>query len=141
MQHVVSFTVAVDTAKPVTSATGATDGGWYKAAVTVRLAAADGESGVAELSHALDGATPTVGAATAVVVVPAVDGSHMIMYHATDVAGNVEAEKMLTVNIDTSKPATSASAASVVRGRTATLKYKVTDELRRPVARPPSRSR
>jgi len=61
------------------------------------------------------------------VVVPAVDGSHVIMYHATDVAGNVEAEKMLTVNIDTSKPGTSASAASVVRGRTATLKYRVTE--------------
>ena len=49
------------------------------------------------------------------------------MYHATDVAGNAEAEKTFTVNVDTSKPVTSASAASVVRGRTATLKYKVAD--------------
>ena len=60
-QQVVSFTVGIDTAKPVTSATGATDGGWYKTGVTVRLAAADGagESGVEELSYALDGAAPT----------------------------------------------------------------------------------
>ena len=31
------------------------------------------------------------------------------------------------MNVDTSKPVTSASAASVVKGRTATLKYKVTE--------------
>ena len=49
------------------------------------------------------------------------------MYHATDVAGNAEAEKTFTVNVDTSKPVTSALAASVVKGRTATLKYKVTE--------------
>ena len=43
-----NFTVATDTAKPVTAATGATDGSWYKAGVTVQLAASDGadESGV-----------------------------------------------------------------------------------------------
>ena len=113
----------------MTAATGATDGGWYKAGVTVHLAAVDGngESGVKELSYALDGAAPTTVAATADVNVPATAGAHMIMYHATDVAGNAEAEKMFTVNIDTAKPVTSASAASVVKGRSATLKYKVTE--------------
>ena len=49
------------------------------------------------------------------------------MYHATDVAGNAETEKTFTVNVDTSRPLTSALAASVVKGRTATLKYKVTE--------------
>lgn len=129
VQHVVTFTVAEDTAKPVTVATGATDGGWYKSGVTVHLAASDGagESGVEELTYALDGAAPTTVAAAADVVVPAVAGTHTIVYHATDVAGNVEVEKTLTVNVDTSKPVTSASAASVVKGRTATLKYKVTE--------------
>jgi hypothetical protein len=128
-QHVVSFTVGSDTAKPVTTATGATDGGWYKTGVTVHLAAADGanESGVKELSYTLDGAAPTKAAATADVAVPAAAGAHAIVYHATDVAGNAEVEKTFTVNVDTSKPVTSASAASVVKGRKATLKYKVTE--------------
>ena len=128
-QNTLTFTLAVDTAKPVTAATGATDGGWYKAGVTVHLAAVDGngESGVKELTYSLDSASPITGAATADVDVPATAGAHMITYHATDVAGNVEADRMFTVNIDTSKPVTSASAASVVRGRSATLKYKVTE--------------
>ena len=121
--------MGIDTAKPVTTATGATDGGWYKTGVTVRLAAADGagESGVEELSYALDGAAPTTAATAADVAVPATAGAHTIVYHATDVAGNAEVEKTFTVNVDTSKPVTSASAASVVKGRTATLKYKVTE--------------
>jgi len=129
-QHKINFTVGIDTAKPVTTATGAAAGGWYKAGVTVHLVAADdgdGQSGVQGLSYALDGAAPTVVAATADVAVPATAGAHTIVYQATDVAGNVEAEKTLIVNVDTSKPVTSASAASVVKGRTATLKYKVTE--------------
>jgi cytochrome c len=129
IQHSVDFTVATDTAKPVTAATGATDGAWYKAGVTVHLAAADGagESGVKELTYALDGAAPAAAAATADVAVPASAGTHTIAYHATDVAGNAEAEKTFTVNVDTSKPMTSASAASVVKGRKATLKYRIAD--------------
>jgi cytochrome c len=127
-QHVVTFTVGSDTAKPVTTVTGATDGAWYKAGMTVHLAAADdaGESGVKELSYALDGVA-TIVAAEGDATVPTVAGAHAIAYHATDVAGNVEAEKTFTVNVDTSKPMTSAAAASVVKGRTAKLKYRVTE--------------
>ena len=128
-QHVVKFTVGSDTAKPVTTVTGATDGAWYKAGMTLHLAAADGagESGVKELSYALDGAAATVVAAEGDLAVPATAGAHAIAYHATDVAGNVEAEKTFTVNVDTSKPVTVAVAASVVKGRTAKLKYRVTE--------------
>jgi hypothetical protein len=128
-QNEIGFTVVSDTAKPVTAATGATDGRWYKTAVTVHLVASDGadESGVSELSYSLDGAAPTVVGATADVLVPAVAGPHTITYHATDVAGNAEAEKTFTVNIDTAKPVTTASAASVIKGRTATLRYRVTE--------------
>lgn len=129
-QKVATFTFGIDTAKPVTTATGATDGAWYKTGVTVHLAAADGadESGVEELSYELDGAAPTVvAAASADVAVPAANGAHTIVYHATDVAGNAEAAKTLTVNVDVTRPVTSASAASVARGHKATLKYKVAD--------------
>jgi hypothetical protein len=132
VQHVVTFTVAADVAKPVTTVTGATNGAWYKAAVPVHLVAADGadESGMMQLSYALDGAAPTLvtsGDFAADVTVPATDGAHAIVFQATDVAGNVEDQKTLTVNVDTKKPTTTASAATVVRGRTATLKYRVTD--------------
>ena len=128
-QHTLTFTISADTAKPVTAATGATDGTWYKAGVTVHLVAADGanESGVKELTYSLDSDPPITGAATVDVAVPATAGPHMLMFHATDVAGNIEAEQMFTVNVDTTKPVTSASAATAVHGRSATLKYKVTD--------------
>jgi len=125
----VAFTVAKDTSAPETAASGATDGGWYKAGVTVHLEAADGtdESGVKELSYALDGAGPTVVASAADVSVPAVAGAHTIVFHATDVAGNAETDKTFTVNVDNVKPRTRAWRSSVVRRRTATLKFKVTD--------------
>jgi cytochrome c len=128
-QHVVTFTVGSDTGKPVTTVSGATDGAWYKAGMTVHLAAADGagESGIKELSYALDGAAATVVAAEGDVAVPAIAGPHAIAYHATDVAGNVEADRTFTVNVDTSKPVTSAVAASVVKGRTVKLKYRVAE--------------
>jgi hypothetical protein len=132
-QHVVSFTLTKDSAKPETTATGATEGAWYKGAVTVHLAAADAAagSGVRELTYSLDGASDVVvagAAAAADVTVPATAGAHTITYHATDMAGNAEVAKTLTVNVDTAKPVASATAVSVVKGRTATLKYKVTEK-------------
>lgn len=128
-QTSLDITVGVDTAKPVTTVTGATDGGWYKAGATVRLEAADGtgESGVKELSYALDGAGPTVVASAADVSVPAAAGAHTIVFHATDVAGNAETDRTFTVNIDTTKPRTRAWRSLVARGRTAILKYKVAE--------------
>ena len=131
-QHSVTFTLSTDAAKPETTATGATDGGWYKAAVPVHLTAADeaGGSGVKDLTYSLDGAADVIvsgASAAADVTVPAVAGAHAIAYHASDVAGNAEDATTLTVNVDLSKPVTSASAASVVRGRKATLKFRVTE--------------
>jgi hypothetical protein len=131
-QHVVTFTLTMDAAKPETTMTGATDGAWYKTAVPVHLAAADaaGGSGVKELSYSLDGGTAVVVAgasAAADVTVPAVAGTHKVAYHATDIAGNSEVEKTLTVNVDLAKPVTGASAVSAVKGRRATLKFRVTE--------------
>jgi len=131
----VTFTVVEDSAAPVTTASGATDGSWYKQSVTVDLAAADGsdESGVKQISYALGIAAPTVVNAAAAEVGVAIEaatvnGARVLTFQATDVAGNVETAKTLTINVDTKKPTTSApSAASVVKGHTATLKYKVTD--------------
>jgi len=134
-RHTVEFAVRTDTAAPVTTATGATDGGWYRQTVNVSLAATDPTEGigVSSLQYALDGAAPTVVAAASAAVPIAVDaatenGPHKLTYKATDALGNVEALKTLTVNVDTRPPTTSApSAASVIKGRKASLKYKVTD--------------
>jgi large repetitive protein len=132
----VALTVRADKAAPVTSATGAVNGRWYKATVPVALAAVDETdgSGVAAISYSWDAAPqPTVVlAATAdagfAVDAATVNGPHVLSYWAGDVAGNVETAKTLTVNIDTVKPTTSAPyVATATRGKTATLKYKVTD--------------
>jgi len=65
--------------------------GNYVGSATVTIAATDTGSGVATVEYSLDGAAWTP--YTAPVVVTTV-GTHMLHYRATDVAGNVAAEKM-----------------------------------------------
>jgi len=130
-----TFEVKADTAAPVTGASGAVAGSWYNTNVAVSLTAVDEAegSGVAALSFFWDADSPTVGAvatADAGLAVDAltVNGAHVLTYQAADVAGNAEIAKTLTVNIDTVKPAPKAPyAATAYRGRTAALRYKVTD--------------
>jgi hypothetical protein len=132
----VTFTVKADNDAPETAAGGASDGAWYKAALTISLTATDNVegSGVASISSTLDAADPVIvdaAAADVPIAVDAVthanDGAHTLAFAATDVAGNVESAKTITVNVDTRKPAPKAYAATARRGRTATLKYKVVD--------------
>ena len=95
-----SFALAYDATAPVTTATPdrpANANGWYNAAVTVALAATDGLSGVAGIQYNLDGAGWT-GSSGATVV--AGDRVHTLLYRATDNAGNREADKTLTIRID-----------------------------------------
>lgn len=92
--------IVVDATPPVTHATvtGSGVGSTYRDSATVALAATDVGSGVASVSYAIDGtAVPTTGA-TASFVIAAV-GSHTVAYHATDLAGNVEADHTLSVTI------------------------------------------
>lgn len=138
MANTVTFTVKTDTAAPVTTATGATDGKWYKAALALNLTAVEpaDASGVKSIAYTLDGTPASVEAATVDVSIAvdttthANDGDHTLTYQATDVAGNVETLKTLTVHVDTVKPAPKAPyAATAYRGRTAILRYKVVDAL------------
>ena len=134
-----SVELKTDLTAPVTVATGATDGAWYNAALAVHLVATDeaAGSGVASITSTLDGGAPVVANAATTdvnIVVDAVghtnDGLHTLIYQATDVAGNVEAVKSLTVNIDTVAPSPKAPSMSTARRtRTATLKYSVADAL------------
>jgi PKD repeat protein len=93
----------VDEAAPVTTATFADPGpaGWHPGTVPVQLAATDDGQGVDRIEYAVDGGewTPYTG------TVPVTgDGSHTLLYRATDKAGNTEAEKAATIKIDATKP-------------------------------------
>jgi flagellar hook assembly protein FlgD len=101
-----SITVKVDAAKPVTTpaVTGpAGTNGWWTGPVSVSLNAKDAGSGVGQIQASTDGGP------SAVVTAPlplAGDGTHTITYSATDVAGNREAARTLTVRIDSTRPTT-----------------------------------
>jgi hypothetical protein len=112
-----SQTVQVDTTAPVTtiscnSATCST--GWYSGAVTVRLAATDstGGSGVAATYYTTDGSTPTT-SSTPYTGAFSVTQTGTVRYFSTDTAGNAEAAKSQTVQIDTTKPTTTITCGNV----------------------------
>lgn len=97
-----------DNVAPVTtaSATGTPNAaGWTRAAsANVTLTATDADSGVASIWYKVGSASPvTVNAATTTFTVNA-QGATVITYRATDVAGNVEADKTLTVRLDNVAP-------------------------------------
>ena len=101
-----------ETVAPVTAATtnpltpNGTNG-WFTTDVGVTLAATDNCSGVASTEYSLDGANwlPYTGSFTI-----STEGTTVVSYRSTDLAGNVEAIKTLTVMIDKSAPTVSISA-------------------------------
>jgi hypothetical protein len=128
--------IASDSEKPV-STTDAAASYWDAAAITI--SSTDNE-GIAYIYHKLDGhpvrlSTITAKPLSAQVAFPTAKdgtvgaGAHTLKYWAQDINGNVEAQRTVTFEIvaDTVKPVTSATAVSVRKGRTATLKYKVAD--------------
>jgi len=97
----------VETTAPTTSAlteptepTGANN--WYKNDVTVNLSSADSCSGVAATEYSTDGGA-TWQAYTGGFSIGS-EGVTTVQYRSTDRAGNVEAVKNLTVQIDKSAP-------------------------------------
>jgi hypothetical protein len=110
--------------------------GWSRRPVTVTLAASDAKAGVAETAGVwqtnlrLDGpggaGTWVVGGSQTVTG----DGDHTLWYYSTDQAGNAETPKSCHIRIDTGAPVPSAVRnATVKRGKTATLRYRVADAL------------
>jgi probable HAF family extracellular repeat protein len=98
---------------PLPNATGG-----YNGDVTVALSATDSEpgSGVESITYRTTGAQPspktTVSAASGTIrLTITAEGETTLTYYATDVAGNIEAAKTLTIRIDKkAAPATSTSA-------------------------------
>src|SRR5262249_24529608 len=82
--------------------------------VTVALSATDniGGSGIKQISYSLSGAQTagSVAAGTSTSVTASTAGTTTLTYFATDNAGNQEAARTLTLNIDKTLPTTKASA-------------------------------
>jgi hypothetical protein len=133
-----------DTTAPATTASGASAGGWSNGSVTITLTATDsiGGVGVASITYSVDGhrAVRVRGSHATVRIAPTGDGddedvdarlaqgAHTITYHATDAAGNAEAEQALTINVDSVRPSTRAPHSALVRRHhTATLAYEALD--------------
>jgi hypothetical protein len=106
-----SVTVVVDNVAPVTTASidpGANAAGWHKGDVTIELSAEDnpGGSGVQSITTELSGAqsgggvTPGDSATEAITT----EGITTVRYFATDHAGNVEQEQLLTIRLDKTPP-------------------------------------
>jgi hypothetical protein len=100
--HTIAASFA-DTTKPAVSDDATT--GWKHAAVTVHLTATDAGSGVASVQYSIDGAAFQIGTTVTIAT-----GVHTVVYHATDVAGNVSADKTFTVQIDTTLPTVTSDA-------------------------------
>src|SRR5437762_3051698 len=97
-----------DTIAPVSTCLVSGTGGansWYTSSVSVSLSATDDRSGVAAIHFLIDGSAWQT--YTGAVVVQG-EGTHTVGYYATDIAGNNEATRTVSANIDTSKPVTSA---------------------------------
>src|SRR5206468_1811956 len=105
-----SHTVAilVDTVPPTTviSLSGTLGAnGWYTSNVTVSLTATDATSGVANVSYRIDdGPWLTYAGPFALD-----EGSHVVDYFSSDVAGLVETKHSQSIAIDTTPPSTTAS--------------------------------
>jgi hypothetical protein len=99
-----------DDQAPVTSASISplpNAAGWNKAAVSVTLTALDSGSGVDRITYSVDGGSPvTVNASTTSFPVSGT-GSHSVVFHAVDRAGNVETDHTQAVRIDPTAPVTS----------------------------------
>ncbi|WP_194821773.1 ThuA domain-containing protein [Micromonospora sp. S-DT3-3-22] len=95
--------VKIDATAPVSSAAfaPANADGWHNGTVPVVITSTDAGSGVKKLEWSLDGGAWT--AYTTPVEVTG-DGTHELLYRATDAAGNVEALKSAVVKIDGTKP-------------------------------------
>jgi hypothetical protein len=108
---VMPLELVLDAIPPTTTATaspGPNTAGWNNTDVTVTLTATDnpGGSGVQAITYTLTGAQTggsSVTASTTAFLLSA-EGATTVTYHATDNAGNVEADKTLVIKIDKTPP-------------------------------------
>ena len=101
-----------DTTAPAVTATPtgpAGTNGWYIGAANVALGATD-DGGVAKLSYTVDNGTTVDVAANNANVAIAANGTHVVKYWATDLAGNASAPQSITVKVDVTAPTVTVTA-------------------------------
>lgn len=87
-------------------------GGWNNTDVNVTVSSTDDSAGVQEIAYSVNGGSIVTTAGTSVTFPLTAEGTHTVAYKASDKAGNIEAEKTITVRIDKTAPQT----ASIVTG-------------------------
>jgi hypothetical protein len=117
----------VELTPPVT--TGPTGAFWQDKTVRLGLKAVDDGVGVETTSWRIDEGAWSSGSRVALDLEDrTMDGRHTLSFFSTDFLGNQEPVKTASFGIDTGRPTTRAlKAASVVRGKTVTLRYRVND--------------
>jgi large repetitive protein len=90
--------VQIDRTAPVTNASA--PGGWVNHAVNVALDSSDSLSGVATTQYSLDDGAAQTGDSVAIDT----EGVHTLAYWSTDKAGNEEAHKTISIQIDKTAP-------------------------------------
>ena len=129
--HSIAASFALTTAPiSATTYTFAADdsSGWVNADQTVILTASGGSGGLRTIHYSADGGASWVMAlATPEVAVTISDeGSHHFLYYASDVLATETECDAGYVNLDKSKPRTSAKRLSVLRGKWATFTFRIT---------------
>jgi hypothetical protein len=127
-----TFVVNVDHTPPTAQVSGPADGAWLGAAAEIRILGADGPdgSGIASLTYTVNGVTQVTPSASLSMTLPvSPNGTHILSYHATDLAGNMSPEQQYTLHLDDTGPVTVARAAEGRKGRSMRLRYRIGDNL------------
>jgi len=121
VEEVKTQVVKIDKVSPITTSnlSGVIgNNGWYTSTVTVTLSASDGVSGVATTEYSFDNTIWMVYAAPFIV---SNQGTNLVYYNSTDVAGNAETVKTQTVKVDSASPLTAIALSGVPGDVTVTL--------------------
>jgi len=116
--------LGVDNRPPVTTISYSrerADGQWFDGPVSVTLTAADlvGGTGVKHIIYQVDGGAPVTTSSLKVTLDFPTDGRHNLTYHAVDIAGNVEGNHVVNIDIDSVAPALDVQASA--DGKTITI--------------------
>ena len=119
------LTVQAETSTPVVTISGA-DTAWHNAPVPLTFSATDSQSGVQKIQYMAPPGVPAWTDGTSYTVPTSTQGSIAVSVQALDWC-NTAGTASATVNIDTTKPGTKTrGGATVKKGNTAKLKYRVT---------------
>jgi len=118
--------VAAETTDPTVTISGA-DTAWHNSPVALTFSATDGQSGVQKLQYQAPPVVATWTDGTAYTVPVTTQGAIAVSAQALDWCNRVGTASA-TVNIDTTQPGTAALGdVSVKKGKTAKLKYRITE--------------